>query len=67
MNSTTTTMAFVIITITILVLLYSAIYLPGIQRALASVSYEGFDFDNLPCVLIHGGHVHCDEAYLQGT
>src|SRR5215469_3926831 len=63
-----TTMLFIAILIAILVLLFAVVCLPTTQRALASVYYShGFSLNNLPCVWIHGGHVHCTEVQSVGT
>jgi hypothetical protein len=58
-----TSISFIAITIAILVLLYTEVYLPETQTGLAF----SFNLNNLPCVLIHGGHVHCTEDYLPET
>jgi len=57
MNSKTT--AYIAMTIAVLVLLYPTFQLCINQYALAYVNYHGFSLEHIPCVWIHGGHVHC--------
>jgi hypothetical protein len=52
-------MAFTAITIAVLLLVYAADHIPKEQHALAYAYHHSFDLNHLPCVLIHGGHVHC--------
>jgi len=54
MNSKTT-----IVAMTIALLALGVAHIPGNQHALGYEYHHGFNLLNLPCIWIHGGHVHC--------